>query len=94
MENSLQAFTGEEKLVQEVRDRVEQQVATHGVEAALQKLAVYYETPSTNGRNNADELVLEMKRLVRAYADELRQIYQFDPNYGGNIQSKEVNDAS
>jgi hypothetical protein len=74
--NSLQVFIVKEGLVQEVRERVEQTVAGRGVEATLRLLRSYYEV--SNGRYSpADELVLELKRLVRAYADELRQIHQF-----------------
>ncbi len=75
--NSLNAFTRKDGLVQEVRERVEQMVAGRGVEAILKTLSQYYE--QNNGRYPADELVLELKRLVRAYADELRQIHQFAP---------------
>jgi hypothetical protein len=75
--NSLQAFARQEGLVQEVRERAEQRVATDGVEATLRALSQYYDHP--NGRYPADDLVLDLKRLVRAYADELRQIHQFAP---------------
>lgn len=75
--NSLKVFTGKDGLVQEVRERVEQIVASRGVEAILKILSKYYEPG--NGRYPADDLVLELKRLVRAYADELRQIHQFTP---------------
>jgi len=73
--NSLKAFTNKDGLVQEARERVEQIVASRGVEAILKTLSKYYE--HDNGRYPADDLVLELKRLVRAYADELRQIHQF-----------------
>ncbi|MFQ5576718.1 MAG: hypothetical protein ACE5G8_07000 [Anaerolineae bacterium] len=77
--NSLNAFTGKDGLVQEVRERVEQVVAKQGVEATLRALSRYYEATNPNGRYPTDDLVLELKRLVRAYADELRQIHQFAP---------------
>lgn len=77
--NSLQTFAGRDSLVQETRERVEQIVASRGIEAVLRNLSQYYEANSNNGRFPADDLVLELKRLVRAYADELRQINQFTP---------------
>jgi hypothetical protein len=78
--NSLEAFCGQERLVLEVRERVEQVVAGRGVEATLRTLERYYQ--DGNGRYPADDLVLGLKRLVRAYADELRQIHQFTPGSG------------
>lgn len=78
--NSLQVFTSKDGLVLETRERIEQLVAGRGVEATLRTLSKYYD--HTNGRYPADELVLELKRLVRAYADELRQIHQFTPAPG------------
>ncbi|MCB0197787.1 MAG: hypothetical protein KDJ65_37935, partial [Anaerolineae bacterium] len=75
--NSLHAFTTNSSLVQESRERVDQVVAGRGVEASLHTLARYYETSS--GQPPGDELVLRLKRLVREYAAELRQIHQFAP---------------
>lgn len=75
LENSLKAFTGKDELVQATRERIDQVVATRGVNAVLDVLSRYYDAPP--GRQPADELILELKRLVRAYADELRQIHQF-----------------
>lgn len=73
--NSLNAFIKQAGLVQETRDRVEQRVAQQGLETTLRQLQHYYD--GDNGRYPADDLILELKRLVRAYAGELRQIYQF-----------------
>lgn len=92
--NSLQAFTGQDGLVQEARERIEQIVATRGVEATLKRLSQYYE--QSNGRYPADDLILELKRLVRAYADELRQIHQFAPGNwtaDGNDDDTEEDDG-
>lgn len=75
--NSLRVFTSQDGLVRETRERVEQIVASRGVEATLRTLEKHYE--GDNGRYPADDLVLELKRLVRAYAEELRQIHQFAP---------------
>lgn len=74
---ALQAFIQHDGLVRETWDRVEQVVAGRGVEAILRTLAGYYQRG--DGREPADDLVLELKRLVRAYAEELRQIHQFNP---------------
>jgi hypothetical protein len=84
--NSLQVFTSKDGLVQETRERLEQVVASRGIEAILRTLTKYYDTP--NGRYPADELVLELKRLVRAYADELRQIHQFTPAQSWGSESE------
>ncbi|MCP4284642.1 MAG: hypothetical protein GY792_09355 [Gammaproteobacteria bacterium] len=87
--NSLQAFTSQAGLVQEARERIEQIVATRGVEATLKRLSQYYE--QGNGRYPADDLILELKRLVRAYADELRQIHQFAPaNWASDEDTEEA----
>jgi hypothetical protein len=77
----LQVFTNRDGLVREVRERVEQAVARQGVTASLRQLRAYYHRPDP--REQADELVLDLKRLVRAYAEELRQIYRFTAGPGG-----------
>ncbi|MCB0168847.1 MAG: hypothetical protein KDI79_31760 [Anaerolineae bacterium] len=73
LSNSLESFTRRTGLVQEVRARVEKRVAQQGLAATLTLLEGYYQ--AQNGQ--ADETVLDLKRLVRDYAAELRQIYQF-----------------
>jgi hypothetical protein len=81
--NALQAFINHDGLLREAWERVEQVVAGRGVEATLRVLTAYYN--SGDGRDHsaeltarpADDLVLDLKRLVRAYADQLRQIHQF-----------------
>jgi len=87
--NALQAFSKHDGLVREARDRVEGVVASRGVEATLRTLTAYYDTGSE--REPADELVLELKRLVRAFADELRQIHQFAPGFGSPEGDEEGN---
>lgn len=88
--NSLRAFAGQEGLEQDVRERVEHQVATQGVEATLRTLHRYYAVVDPD--RPADDLVLELKRLVRNYADELRQIHQFGPAGAGRVQSEADDD--
>lgn len=83
--NALQAFCDREELVQEAWERINQVVASQGVEATLRRLERYYQAGSGLDRpaetaRPGEELVLELKRLVRAYADELRQIHQFGPD--------------
>ena len=78
MNNALEAFIQHQDVVHETWERIEQEVAAQGVEATLRRLAAYYQ--SGNGRGPVDELVLDLKRLVRAYVDELRQIHQFNPD--------------
>jgi hypothetical protein len=86
--NALQAFINQNGLEREIWDRIEQEVARQGVAATLRMLTAYYST--SEGRDQApeltnrqgDDLVLELKRLVRSYADELRQIHQFVPGSG------------
>ncbi|MCB0197193.1 MAG: hypothetical protein KDJ65_34925 [Anaerolineae bacterium] len=73
LSNSLEYFTRRTGLVQEVRARVEKRVAQQGLAVTLSLLEGYYQTH----KGQADETVLELKRLVRDYAAELRQIYQF-----------------
>lgn len=73
--NALQAFIKQDLLVRETWERIEQGVASRGIEATLRTLSTYYNTG--NGAIPTDDLILELKRLVRAYADELRQIHQF-----------------
>ena len=73
--NALQAFVSEDGLVRRTRERVEGAIAHQGVETTLRQLTAYYD--NSGGRYSADDLVLELKQLVRDYADELRQIRQF-----------------
>jgi hypothetical protein len=87
LSNALQAFINHDGLVRETWERVEQAVAGRGVEATLRILTAYYNggdrPPAGDGAARpADDLVLELKRLVRAYADELRQIHQFTSGDG------------
>jgi hypothetical protein len=79
--NALHAFINHDGWVREAWERVEQVVASRGVEAILRVLTAYYNA-ADDGRDSADDLVLELKRLVRAYADELGQIHQFIPALG------------
>lgn len=71
--NSIRAFAENETLVQESLARVEQSIAETGIKATLDLLAGYYNKANGDG---ADPLVTEMRKLVRAYAEELRSTQQ------------------
>jgi hypothetical protein len=90
LENSLKTFTGKDGLVQETQERIEQVVATRGVENILRTLQNYYDAPDR--QRPSDDLVLELMRLVRAYAEELQQIHQFASPPLGPLNSKSSDD--
>jgi hypothetical protein len=90
LSNALQAFIKHDDLVRETWERIEQSVASRGVETTLRTLGAYYNTHNVNVPT--DDLVLELKRLVRAYADELRQIHQFNP--GVWLEDEETSPAN
>jgi len=76
--NALRRFAQSDTLVQETMGRVEQRIAEMGTTAALSLLTSYYAT-GEGGREAGgatDALVLEMRKLVRAYAGELRRTQQ------------------
>ncbi len=58
--------------------RVEQRIAEMGTTAALSLLASYYaaEGDGKETGGTTDALVLEMRKLVRSYAAELRRTQQ------------------
>ncbi len=85
--NALQVFTQQDGLVQETWDRIEQRVSDQGVKAVLKRLTAYYE--ANDGQAPTDDLVLELKRLVRAYVDQLRQIHQFGPWVQGDEEEED-----
>lgn len=76
LENALRRFVQADSLAQDVMDRVERQVEEIGIAAAVEKLAAYYARPTEGQRSNANGLLIEMRKLVRAYADELRATLQ------------------
>ncbi|MDY0020041.1 MAG: tubulin-like doman-containing protein [Anaerolineae bacterium] len=75
--NAIRRFAQSETLVQEVLTRVELRIAGMGTTAALEKLAAYY---TSNGKDKepgiTDSQVIAMRKLVRAYAEELRSTQQ------------------
>jgi len=79
--NAIHSFAQHDTLVQEVIARVEQHIAEMGTTAAIEKLAAYYNADGQGGRGKSsagatDPLVLQMRKLVRAYAEELRSAQQ------------------
>jgi hypothetical protein len=71
--NAIQALEGNEELVREIIERADSRVARLGLHQAVEILAEYYQAVP-DGRTPLDELVRELKRLVRDYTEELRQI--------------------
>lgn len=78
LSNAIRRFAQSDTLVQETMTRVEQRIAEMGTTAALSLLASYYAAEG-DGRETGgttDALVLEMRKLVRSYAAELRRTQQ------------------
>lgn len=74
--NTIESVERQEDLIQEMMDRVENQIAHLGVQQTIDILSAYY-TIAPDGRTPLDELTRDLKQRVRAYADELRQIDAF-----------------
>lgn len=71
--NAIQRLESDEELTREVMERADSRIARLGLQQAIATLTAYYEN-APEGRTPLDELVRELKRLVRDYADELHQI--------------------
>lgn len=76
LSNALRRFARTDSLVQDVLDRVERQIEEIGTAAAVERLAAYYARPPGGERNSPDGLLIEMRKLVRAYTDQLRATLQ------------------
>jgi hypothetical protein len=79
--NAIHSFAQHDTLVQEAMARVEQRIAETGTTAALEKLATYYNADGQTakgkaGGNTTDPGVVQMRKLVRAYAEELSSTQQ------------------
>jgi len=74
--NALYCFGSTDSLVQEVMDRVERHIEAIGTARAIEILSAYY-TRSGEGEVSSggtiDSIVIEMRKLVRAYTQDLRQ---------------------
>lgn len=77
--NAVGNLVRQEVLAQEILQRVDGQIAQMGLQRAIDKLTAYYTTAVPDGRTRLDETMRELKRLVRAYTDELRQIRDLNP---------------
>ncbi|MEW5989097.1 MAG: tubulin-like doman-containing protein [Chloroflexota bacterium] len=73
--NAIEAFATQDGLVNSVNERISGQIAQIGIRQAINLLSEYY-SKVPDGSTPVDELTRELKRLVRDYADELRQIEQ------------------
>ncbi|MGC9395656.1 MAG: tubulin-like doman-containing protein [Anaerolineae bacterium] len=79
--NAVHNFAQYDHLVQEVIARVEQRIAETGTTAALETLTAYYSADGQKAQGKAsggatDPLVVQMRKLVRGYADELHNAQQ------------------
>ncbi len=75
--NSVREFCAREGLSKEVLERVNKRIAEEGIGWALERLEGYCQA-SGDGASPTDDLTLEMKKLVRSYAEELHQAQQFN----------------
>lgn len=75
--NAIQTLTGHEDLVAEIMERIDGHIAQHGLQQTITVLTDYVDS-NVVGKTSLDELSRELKRLVRAYADELRHISEFN----------------
>jgi hypothetical protein len=74
--NAVHAFAQHDTLVAEIMGRVEQQIAETGTKQALDVLTAYYQPNGAGDAPPTDELVITMRKLVRAYTQELRSTQQ------------------
>lgn len=80
--NAVEFMNNRESLAREVLERVDSRIAQMGLQKAIEVLSEYYST-SPDGRTKLDAIARELKRQVRTFADELRQIREFN---GGKQQ--------
>lgn len=71
--NAIQGLATENGLANEIIERIDGKIAQLGLQQAIAVLHDYYHT-APQGRSQLDETTRELKQLVRAYSDELRQI--------------------
>jgi hypothetical protein len=74
--NAVESLSAQEALTREVLERVDSQIAHLGLQRSIEILAEYY-SAAPDGRTKLDAITRDLKRQVRAYADELRQIREF-----------------
>lgn len=76
LENALRRFALADSLAQETMERIERQIEEIGTAAAVSRLAAYVARSPAEERSGGDEMLLELRKLVRGYADELRATLQ------------------
>lgn len=79
--NAVEYMNSQESLTREIMERVDSRIAQMGLQKAIETLAEYY-TAIPEGRTKLDNIARELKRQVRSYTDELRQIREFS---GGQL---------
>lgn len=75
--NAVEFLSAQELLTREILDRVDSRIAHLGLQRSIEILAEYY-TTVPDGRSKLDAIARELKRQVREYVDELRQIREFN----------------
>lgn len=76
--NAIQAFVARDDLVKAVMARVENHIAQMGLREAIASLSDYVNKESA-GQTRLDEQLRELRRLVRDYVENLRQIDALNP---------------
>jgi hypothetical protein len=74
--NAVDFMNTQEALTREILERVDSRIAHLGLQRSIEILAEYYRTVP-EGRTKLDNIARELKRQVRTYSDELRQIREF-----------------
>lgn len=80
--NAIEFISSQEQLAREIIDRVDSQIAHLGLQRSIEVLSEYYST-APEGRTKLDSIARELKRQVREYADELREIREFSGGLQG-----------
>lgn len=74
--NAVAYMNSHETLAREILERVDSRIAQMGLQKAIETLSEYYGAVP-EGKTKLDSIARELKRQVRAYTDELRQIREF-----------------
>jgi len=74
--NAIDYTSSQEILVREILERVDGRIARLGLQRSIEILAEYY-SAAPEGKSRLDAIARELKRQVRAFAEELQQIHDF-----------------
>ena len=74
--NAVDFMSTKEALTREILERVDSRIAHLGLQRAIEILVEYY-SAVPEGRTKLDAISRDLKRQVRTYTDELRQIREF-----------------